>query len=171
LPEEEAELLDIIRRKVLGIPVSQESSTGIPISQLSGLSLKGLLSPMRILAKFHLLLPRLQKSIPKRLVTRHEFGKRFAIGKRTLRRMLAMKKIRTITLHPGNKQRTFIDLQQLHEPPSAPGKIFTLPTTAAAIGIGARALSKLRASGHFEVKYLLTRDGYHERISSNSLND
>jgi hypothetical protein len=38
-----------------------------------------------------------------------------------------------------------------------------LPTAAAAIGIGAKALSKLRASGHFEVKYLLTRDGYHER--------
>ena len=258
MPEDEAELLDIIRRKVLGIPVSQESSTGTPISQLSGLSLKGLLSLMRTLAKFHLqvrsvkelydpqsvvtaaayvlrsfpanfhallwkigeqhvqercgsaiksqfsdiyasifkfragdapetrdflgsafldfainqwcrgvvdskLLPRLQKSIPKRLVTRDEFGKRFGIGKRTLRRVLAMKRIRTITLHPGNKQRTFIDLQQLHEPPSVPGKIFRLPTAAAAIGIGARTLSKLRASGHFEVKYLLTRDGYHER--------
>ena len=258
LPEDEAELLDIVRRKVLGIPVPQESSTGIPIAQLSGLSLKGLLSLMRTLAKFHLqvrsvkklydpqsvvtaaayvlrsfpanfhallwkigeqhvqercgsaiksqfsdiyasifkfragdapetrdflgsafldfainqwcrgvvdskLLPRLQKSIPKRLVTRDEFGKRFGIGKRTLRRVLAMKRIHTITLHPGNKQRTFIDLQQLHEPPSVPGKIFRLPTAAAAIGIGARTLSKLRASGHFEVKYLLTRDGYHER--------
>ena len=54
LPEDEAELLDIIRRKVLGIPVSQESSTGIPIAQLSGLSLKGLLSLMRTLAKISL---------------------------------------------------------------------------------------------------------------------
>jgi hypothetical protein len=179
LPEDEAELLDIIRRKVLGLPVSPESSTGIPISQLSALSLRGLLSLMRTLAKFHLqlrtvkqlhdpqsvvtaaayvlrsfpanfhallwkigeqhvrdrcgsavksqfsdiyasifkfragdapetrdflgsafldfainqwcrgvvdhkLLPRLQKSIPKRLITRDEFGKRFGIGKRTL---------------------------------------------------------------------------------------
>ena len=109
------------------------------------------------------LLPRLQKSIPKRLITRDEFGKRFGIGKRTLRRVLAVKSIRTITLHHGKKNRTFIDLQQLHEPPSAQGNIFTLPTAAAAIGIGARALSKLRASGHFEIKYLLTRDGYHER--------
>lgn len=74
-----------------------------------------------------------------------------------------MKSIRTITLHHGKKNRTFIDLQQLHEPPIASGKIFTLRTAAAAIAIGARALSKLRASGHFEVKYLLTRDGYHER--------
>jgi len=258
LPEDEAELLEVVRCKVLGLQVSQESSTGMPISQLSALSLRGLLSLMRTLARFHLqlrtvkqlndpqsvvtaaayvlrsfpanfhallwkigeqdvrercgsavrsqfseiyasifkfragdapetwdflgsafldfainqwcrgvvdhkLLPRLQKSIPKRLITRDEFGKRFGIGKRTLRRVLAVKSIRTITLHHGKKNRTFIDLQQLHEPPSAPGKIFTLPTAAAAIGIGARALSKLRASGHFEVKYLLTRDGYHER--------
>lgn len=258
LPEDEAELLDIIRRKVLGLPVSQESTTGIPISQLSGLSLRGLLSLIRTLARFHLhvktvkelddtqavvtaaayvlrsfpanfhallgtigeqhvrercgsaiksqfndiyrsifqfrageapetrdflgsafldfainqwgrgvvdskLLPRLQKGIPKRMITRAEFGKRFGIGKRTLRRVLAMKKIRTITLHPGKKQRTFIDLQHLHEPPRVPGNIFTLPTAAAAIGIGVRTLSKLRASGHFEVKHLITQDGYHER--------
>jgi len=258
LPDDEAELLDIIRCKVLGLPVPQDGSTGIPISQLSGLSVKGLLSLMRTLAKFHLqvrtvkklddpqavvtaaahvlrsfpdnfhallwkigeqhvgercgsaiksqfgdiyasiftfragdapetrdflgsafldfainqwcrgvvdskLLPRLQKSIPKRLITRAEFGKRFGIGKRTLHRVLAMKRIRTITLHPGKKQRTFIDLQQLRESPSVSGKIFRLPTAAAAIGIAARTLSKLKASGHFEVKYLVTRDGYHER--------
>lgn len=54
LPEDEAELLDIIRCKVLGLPVSQESSTGIPTSQLSTLGLRGLLFLMRTLAKFHL---------------------------------------------------------------------------------------------------------------------
>jgi hypothetical protein len=54
LPDDVAELLDIIRRKVLGLPVSSQSSTGIPLSQLSALSLTGLLSLIRTLAKFQL---------------------------------------------------------------------------------------------------------------------
>ena len=54
LPDDEAELLDIIRGKVLRLPVSPESSTGMPISGLSALSLGGLLYLMRTLAKSHL---------------------------------------------------------------------------------------------------------------------
>jgi hypothetical protein len=54
LPENEAELLDVLRRKVLRLPVSQESSTGIPTSQLFTLGLRGLLFLIRTLAKFHL---------------------------------------------------------------------------------------------------------------------
>jgi hypothetical protein len=44
-----------------------------------------------------------------------------------------------------------------------PGKICRLQTAAAAIGVTAAALNKLRASGDFEVKYLIRRNGYHER--------
>jgi len=257
LPEDEAELLDVLRCKVLGLQVSQESSTGMPISRLSALSLRGLLSLMRSLARFHLqvgsvkklddpqgvvtaaacvlrsfpanfhallwtigeqhvpkqcgggvrtqfrhvytslfkytagdpqasrdflasafldfalnqwdrgfvtgnLLQRILRTVPKRFVTQAEFEKRFGIGKRSIRRVLAMKRIRTITIHTGKQKHTLIDLQQLNESPNAPGKIFRLPTAAAAIGITAAALSKLRASGHFEVKHLVRR-GYHER--------
>ena len=43
------------------------------------------------------------------------------------------------------------------------GKIFKLPTAAEAIGVTANALRKLRASGHFEVKYHIRRKGYSER--------
>ena len=74
-----------------------------------------------------------------------------------------MKSIPTITIRVGKTNRTFIDLQQLHEPPTVPGRIFRLKTAAAAIGVSAKALSRLRASGDFEVKYLVRRDGYHER--------
>jgi TniQ len=70
LPDNEAELLDIIRCKVLRLPVSPESSTGMPISELSALSLAGLLSLMRTLAKFHLQLKsRQQLDDPHTVVT------------------------------------------------------------------------------------------------------
>ena len=257
LPEDEAELLDIIRCNVLGLPVAQQSSTGMPIPQLSALSLRGFLSLMRTLARFDLqlesvkqlddpervvtaaayllrsfpanfhkllwtigeqhvpkrrgggvrtqfsqiytsifkyragdppqtrdflgrafldfatnqwgrgvisatLLRRLRKSIPKRFVTRAEFGERYELGKRTAARVLAMKSISTITIPAGKTNHTIIDLQQLHEPPTAPGRIFKLPAAAAAIGVSAPVLTKLRASGYFEVKYIVRRDGYHE---------
>jgi TniQ len=258
LPEDEAELLDIIRRKVLGLPISQESSTGIPTSQLSTLGLRGLLFLIGTLAKFHLqlesvkqlddsqsvvtaaayvlrsfpdnfhrllwtigeqhvpkqcggyvrsqfshiydsifkfrtgdppqtrdflgrafldfatkqwgrgvvnanLLSRLQNGIPKRFVTRAEFGERHGLGKRVVARVFGMKNISTITIPAGKTNRTFIDLQQLHEPLMIPRRIFTLRTAAAAIGVTASVFRKLRASGHFEVKYLIRRKGYHER--------
>lgn len=258
LLEDETELLDIIRCKILGLRVSQESSTGMPMSQLSALSLGGLLSLIRTLAKFHLqlktlkqlddpqsvvtaaahvlrsfpanfhkllwtigeqnvpkrcaggvrsqfshiytcifkytaedppetrdflasafldfavnqwggrgfvepkLLHRLQKSIPKRFVTRAEFGARYGFAPSTVARVLATKSIRTITIRAGKRNRTLIDLQQLHEPPVEPGKVLGLRTAAAAIGVTAKALRRLRASGHFEVKCVVRHDGYHE---------
>jgi hypothetical protein len=257
LPDDEAELLEIIRCKVLGLPVPRESSTGIPVSQLSALSLRGLLSLFRTLARFHLqlksvkqiddpqnvvsaaafalrsfpanfhkllwtigeqhvpkqcgggvrtqfrhvysslfnytsgdsrgtrdflasalldfaqnqwgrgfvdgnLLKRIQRTMPKRFVTRVEFGRLFGLGKRTTRRVLALKNIATKTIPGPQKNHVIIDLQQLHEPPTVPGKIFDQPTAAIAIGITVKALRILRASGNFEVKYVVKRDGYHE---------
>ena len=108
------------------------------------------------------LLGRLQKNFPKRFITRKEFGERFGLGRLTAARVLAMKSIPTITIRIGQTKRTLIDLQQLHESPTIPGRIFTLKTAAAAIGISAAALSRLRASGHFEVKYIFRRGGYHQ---------
>ena len=258
LPDDEAELLDIIRRKVLGVPVSQQSSVGMPISGLSALSLRGLLSLMRVLAKFdfqlksvhqqlddpervvkaaaHVLrsfpenfhkllwtigeqyvpkrcgegvrtqfdhiytsifkfrggdppqsrdflgsafldfainqwgrgivdakmLHRLQSGIPKRFISPAEFRKRYGLGKRPGARVLAIKNIPTIKIRMGKRIYTRIDLQQLPESPTTPGRICTLLTAAAAIGVTQNVLSKLRASGHFEVKYLARRGGYHE---------
>jgi hypothetical protein len=258
LPDDEAELLDIIRRKVLGLPVSPPSSTGMPIPGLSALSLGGLLSLMRALAKFHLQLksrkqlndpqavvtaaahvlrsfpdnfhellwrigeqsvskrcsgrvrdqfsdiyfgifyrcragdpletrdflgnafldfainhwrrgtisPQLifqfQKNFPKRFITRKAFGERYGFGRLTAARALVRKNIPTITIRTGQTNHTLIDLQQLHEPPTIPGRVFMLKTAAAAIGISAAALSRLRASGHFEVKYIVRRGRYHE---------
>jgi len=109
------------------------------------------------------LLDRFHNVIPKRFITRAEFGERYVLGKRTVARVLAMKNIRTITIPWGKRNHTLIDLQQLHQPPMTPGKICRLPTAAAAIGVTAAALSKLRASGDFEVNYLISRNGYHER--------
>jgi hypothetical protein len=257
LPDDEAELLDIIRRKVLGLPVSPPSSTGMPIPGLSALSLGGLLSLMRALAKFHLqlksrkqlndpqavvtaaahvlrsfpdnfhellwrigeqsvskrcsgrvidqfsdiyfgifyrcragdpletrdflgnafldfainhwrrgiispqLIFRLQKNFPKRFITRKAFGKRYGFGRHTALRVLEMNSIPTITIRTGKIKHTLVDLQQLHEPPTI-ARIFELQPAAAAIGISAKALSRLRASGHFEVKYPVRGDGFHE---------
>jgi len=258
LPEDEADLLDIIRCKVLGLPVSQRRSTGIPVTQLSALSLRGLLSLMRTLAKFHLqlestkqlddpqavvtaaayvlrsfpanfhkllwtmgeqhvpkrrggdvrtqfsqiytgifkyragdppqtrdflgsafldfainqwtrggvdakLLRRVQNTIPKRFITYKAFGERYGFGRHTTLRVLAMNSIPTITIRSGQRIRTWIDLQQLDEPPTIPRRLLTQPVAAAAIGVSAPVLSKLRASGYFEVKYSAVRSGYHER--------
>jgi hypothetical protein len=255
LPDDEAELLGIIRCKVLGLPVSSETSTGMPISELSALSLGGLLFLMRTLAKSHLQkkyrrqlddsqavvtaaahvlrsfpdnfykllwtlgeqsvtkqcgggvenqsrgmyteicgfrageppetrdflrrafldfainhldrgvitaksLRHLQRTNPKRFITRQEFGERFGLGKLTTLRVLAMKNIPTIMVRTG-QIKTLIDLHQLQEPPMIPGKIFPLRRAAAAIGVSVKALRMLRTSGHFEVKYLVGR-GYHE---------
>ena len=253
LPDDEAELLGIIRCKVLGLPVSSETSTGMPISELSALSLGGLLFLMRTLAKSHLgkkdrrqledsqavvttaayvlrcfpdnlhklfwatgeqqvtnqcggavknrsssiytgifgfrdppetrdflfgafldfainnldrgvitgkSLRYLQRTNPKRFITRQEFGERFGLGKLTTLRVLALKNIPTITVRTG-QIKTLIDLQQLQEPPMIPGKIFPLRKAAAAIGVSVTALRRLRTSGHFEVKYLVGR-GCHE---------
>jgi hypothetical protein len=108
-------------------------------------------------------LHRFQKSGPKRFITIAEFGELYGLGRRTNKRMLAMKIIPTITIRTGQTVRQLIDLQQLHEPPTVPGRIVTRQAAAARIGVSARVLSKLRASGHFEVKYLVRRNGYHER--------
>ncbi len=111
-------------------------------------------------------LDRFPNGISKRFITRAEFGERYGLGKRTVARVLAMKNIRTITIPWGKRNQrnhTLIDLKQLQEPPTIPGRICTLPTAAAAIGVTAAALSKLRASRQFEVKYLVRRNGYHER--------
>lgn len=64
-----------------------------------------------------------------------------------------------ITIPMGKRNRTFVDLQQLHEPPTT--RIFKLPA-AAAIGLTASVLRKLRVSGHFEVTCLIRRKGYRE---------
>ncbi len=84
-----------------------------------------------------------------------------------------MKNIRTITIPRGKRNHTLIDLQQLHEPPTVPGKVFSLKTAAAAIGVSAEALSSLRASGDFEVKCLKLLDGWNTptalRISEQSI--
>ncbi len=256
LLEDEAELLDIIRCKVLGLPVPRESSTGMPASQLSALSLWGLLSLIRTLAKFHLqlenvkrfedpqsavtsaayvlrsfpanfhkllwtigkqhvpkrcssvgsqfrkidtaifqhrvvdppetldflriafldfaikqwrrgvvettLLHRLQKSIPKRVVSGAEFCERYGIAWNTAERVLAIKSIPTITIRTRRTNRILIDLEKFHEPPTVLGRIYRLETAAAEIGVSKKTLMRLRASGHFEVKYLIKRYGYHE---------
>jgi hypothetical protein len=106
---------------------------------------------------------RLQKNIPKRFITPTEFGERYGLDRRTVARVLAMKSIRTIKIPMGKTNRLLIDLQHLHEPPTVRGKVFSRKTAAAAIGVTAEALSSLRASGDFEVKYLIRRTGYHER--------
>ena len=54
LSESEVELLNVIRCKVLARSVPTSSSNGIPASELSALSLRGLLSLIRTLARFHL---------------------------------------------------------------------------------------------------------------------
>jgi hypothetical protein len=108
------------------------------------------------------LLGRLQKNSPKRLITRKEFGKRYGLGRHTALRVLEMNSIPTITIRTGQRVHKFIDLQQLHEPLTI-ARIFTPRTAAAAIGVSEEALRRLRASGHFEVKYIVRRGQYHER--------
>jgi hypothetical protein len=87
----------------------------------------------------------------------------YGLDRRTVLRVLAMKSIPTIKIPMGETNQLLIDLQQVHEPPTVPGKVLSLKNAAAAIGIGADALSKLRASGHFEVRYFARYNGYHER--------
>lgn len=257
-PEHEAELLDIIRCKVLGLPISSQTSTGMPISGLSALSLGGLLSLMRTLAKYQLQLKsrkqlhdskavvtaaahvlrsfpdnfhkllrtigeqsvsqrcsgrmmdqfsniytsifyrcragdpletrgflgdafldfainhwhhgiispplvfQLQKNRPKRFVTLDAFAKRYGFGRLTAVRALVKKNIPMTTIRAGQRTHTLIDLQQLHEPPNIPGRVFTLKSSAAAIGVSVSALRRLRASGDFEVKYIVALGRYHE---------
>jgi hypothetical protein len=119
------------------------------------------------------LLHRLQRNILKRFVTRAEFGARCGLAPSAVARVLATKSIRTITIRAGKRNRTLIDLQQLHEPSVGLSEVsrastgrqtadFGLRTAAAAIGVTAKALRRLRASGHFEVKYVVRHDGYHE---------
>ena len=109
------------------------------------------------------LLRRIQKTMPKRIVTLNEFGELYGLGRKEAKRVLAMKNIATTRIRAGQRDRVVIDLRKLNEPPTVPGKILSLPFAAATIGVSAKGLSKLRASGHFEVKYLIRRTGYHER--------
>jgi hypothetical protein len=258
LSDSEVELLNLIRCKVLAVPVPTASSSGIPAAELSVLSLRSLLSLIRTLARFHLnldtvnacddpcrivaaaahvlssypvnfqkllwtvgtqhgpkrsggivrsqfrsiykaifkhavgdapqsrdflggafldfamnqwgrgvidakLLRRIQKTIPKRIVTLNEFGELYGLGRKEAQRVLVMKNIATTRICVGQRDRVVIDLQKLNEPPTAPGNVLSLPYAAATIGVSAKGLSKLRASGHFEVKYNVRRNGYHER--------
>jgi hypothetical protein len=257
LSESEVTLLNIIRSKILALPVPTADSTKIPAAELFALSLRSLLFLMRTLARFHLkvdttrscgdprriveaaahvlssypvnfhkllwlvgtqhgrkrsggfasgrfgsmyralfqrsagdppqstdflgrafldfamnqwgrgvdarLLRRIQETMPKRIVTLNEFRELYDLGQEETRRILAMKNIATTRICVGQTDRVLIDLQKLHEPPKVPGKVLSLPYAAATIGISARTLSRLRASGHFEVKYITRRKGYHER--------
>ena len=109
------------------------------------------------------LLRRIQKTMPKRIVTLNQFGELYGLGRKEAGRVLVMKNIATTRICVGQKDRIVIDLRKLNEPPREPGKILSLPYAAATIGVSAKGLSKLRASGHFEVKYNVKRNGYHER--------
>ena len=258
LSDSEVDLLNLIRSKVLAVPVPTTGPTGIPAAEMSVLSLRSLLSLIRTLARFHLnlgtvndcddprrivaaaahvlslypvnfqkllwtvgtqhghkrrggivrsqftsiyraifkhtvgdlpqsrdflgsafldftmnhwgrgvidakLLRRIQKTMPKRIVTLNEFGELYGLGQKEVKRVLAIKNIATTRICVGQRDRVVIDLRTLNEPPTVPGKILSIPFAAAAIGLSAKGLGKLRATGHFEVKYLTRRNGYHER--------
>jgi hypothetical protein len=108
------------------------------------------------------LLCRIQKTMPKRRVTFKEFRRLYGFGWEVARRVLVMKKIaRTASL--GHRERIVIDVRKLHDSPIVPGKILSCPYAAATIGVSTATLSKLRESGHFEVKHHIRRPGYHER--------
>lgn len=255
LSESEVELLNIIRSKVLVVPVPTASSNVIPVAELSALSLRSLLSLIRTLARFHLKLntgrncvdtrrfiaaaahvlssfpvnfqKRLwtvgtqhdgklsgefrfasgrfkriynglfrhsvgdapqskdflgsvfldflmnkwsagpihanllgRKTMTKRIVAFQDFREFHGLGREETRPVLVMKNVDTTRIGVGQQGRVLIDLRRLREPPKASGKILSLRYAAATIGISRRTLSKLRASGDFEFKYL-TR-GYHE---------
>jgi TniQ len=258
LSDSEVELLNLIRCKVLAVPVPTASSSGIPAAELSALSLRSLLSLIRTLARFHLnldtvndcddpcrivgaaahvlssypvnfqkllwtvgtqhgpkrsggivrsqfnsiykgifkrtpgdapqsrdflgsafldfamnqwgrgvvdvkLLRSIQKTMPKRIVTFNEFRELYGLTRKEAIRVLAMKNIATTRICVGQRYRVVIDLRKLNEPPTVPGKLLSLPFAAATIGMSPKGLSRLRASGHFEVKYFLRSNGYHER--------
>ncbi len=110
------------------------------------------------------LLRHIQKTMPKRIVSFNEFRELYGFTRKEAMRVLAIKNIATTRICVGQRDRVVIDLRKLHEPPTVPGKILSLPSAAATIGMSPKGLSRLRASGHFEVKYLLLRrNGYHER--------
>lgn len=109
------------------------------------------------------LLRRIQKTMPKRIVTLSEFGELYGLGRKATRRVLVMKNIATTRIRVGQRYRVVIDLHKLHEPPTVPGKILSSPCAAATIGVSEKTLNKLRASGQFEVKHFTRRRGYHER--------
>ena len=55
LPKEDAALLDIIRRKVLGIPPNDENSLSLPLDQLMAMDLRSMLLVVRALGRHRLI--------------------------------------------------------------------------------------------------------------------
>ncbi len=109
------------------------------------------------------LLRHTQETMPKSIVSFNEFCELYGLTRKEAMRVLAMKNIATTRICVGQRDRVVIDLRNLKEPATVLGKILSLRSAAPTIGISPKGLSRLRASGHFEVKYLvLRRNGYHE---------
>ena len=104
-------------------------------------------------------LSRAKNNVPKRFISLAKFRERFGFGMHTALRVVAANNIPTVTVYSGKRNRTFVDMQQVHEVPAQPGR-YTERSAAAMIGMSRQVLSSLRKSSHFKVNYAIGHIGY-----------
>ncbi len=110
------------------------------------------------------LMRRLRTGQPERFISKSAFARRYGIDRRAAARLLEDQGVPSRTFRWGKSKRKSIDSAAARVSPMLPGKIYRVRQGAAMIGVSIELLKRLKMSGDFEVKHLIsrTKPGFHE---------